>query len=352
MTMSDARHLAFDAAFGLIHGLRLDRLAAPLTRGRGAILMLHHVRPFEPRGFAPNRILEVTPAFLDLVLTRVRAHGFDMVSLDDLAARLADPRARPAVAITLDDGYRDNIEHALPVFEAHRAPFTVFAVPGFVEGTAPLWWLDLEDAIARWDRIDARLPEGAARFETATAALKMRAFKAIYWSLRKAPEPDLRDEIARLAALAGIDPLARTRRLCLDLDGLRRLAAHPLATIGAHTMTHPMLAKHDASVAEAEMALSRDWLQAALQRPVRHIAYPVGDPGSAGRREFDLATRLGFATGVTTRPGMLFAEHSAHLTALPRLSVNGLHQTRAAIDALLSGLPFALINRFRRVNTA
>ena len=61
---------------------RLHRLAAPWTRGIGAILMFHQVRPWVERAFAPNRLLEITPEFLDAVLTRLASLGFDIVSLD------------------------------------------------------------------------------------------------------------------------------------------------------------------------------------------------------------------------------------------------------------------------------
>ena len=76
----------------------------------------------------------------------------------------------------------------------------------------------------------------------------------------------------------------------------------------------------------------------------------MGDPGSAGPREFALARELGFATAVTTRPGHLFADHAAHLHALPRVSVNGCHQSPAALRGLLSGVPFLAWNRGRRLN--
>ncbi|HYA74050.1 MAG TPA: polysaccharide deacetylase, partial [Roseiarcus sp.] len=91
-------------------------------------------------------------------------------------------------------------------------------------------------------------------------------------------------------------------------------------------------------------------LEGRLGLSVRSFAYPVGDPTSAGPREFELARQVGFATAVTTRPGMLFPGHAKHLTALPRVSVNGLWQNAAALEALLSGAPFALWNRGRRVN--
>jgi len=63
-----------------------------------------------------------------------------------------------------------------------------------------------------------------------------------------------------------------------------------------------------------------------------------------------LAKSAGFTTAVTTRPGMIFAEHGDHMMALPRLSVNGLWQSEDYFEALLSGAPLALWNRGRRVN--
>jgi len=93
-------------------------------------------------------------------------------------------------------------------------------------------------------------------------------------------------------------------------------------------------------------------IEAALgTRPV-HFSYPVGDRTSAGPREFDIAAQLGFKTAVTTRPGVLFPEHAAHLTALPRISLNGEYQQSRYAKVLLSGAATALWNRFRRVDAA
>jgi peptidoglycan/xylan/chitin deacetylase (PgdA/CDA1 family) len=86
-------------------------------------------------------------------------------------------------------------------------------------------------------------------------------------------------------------------------------------------------------------------------RPL-HFAYPLGDSPSAGPREFEIAQRLGFRSAVTTRPGLLFAEHAEHMTSLPRMSMNGAFQRLRYFDVLLSGAPTALRNRFRRVDAA
>ncbi len=68
-----ARYLLYRLA---LEGLSLSgaaRLASPYTGGLGAILTLHHVRPARNGAFQPNRILEITPDFLDALLGRLAA---------------------------------------------------------------------------------------------------------------------------------------------------------------------------------------------------------------------------------------------------------------------------------------
>ncbi len=340
------------AGFAFFRATRLHRLLAPLTRGQGVILTLHRVQPWEDRAFAPNRLLEIEPAFLDAALQHVQTLGFDLVSLDEGLRRLRTPQARPFVALTFDDGYRDNVEQALPILERHGAPFTLFVTTGFVERTARLWWVELEEAVRALARvsvsIDGRLFEHAA----GTASEKAAAFAALYWRLRQGPEPRLLAVIADLLAQAGLASAPIVERLCLDWPAIQALADHPLCTIGVHTVTHPMLAKHSADAARREMTASRALIEARLGRPARHLSYPVGDPTSAGPREFALARELGFVSAVTTRPGPLFPAHRDYLHALPRVSLNGHWQTLASLEVLLSGVPFALWNRGRRVDAA
>src|SRR5262249_47547203 len=152
----------------------------------------------------------------------------------------------PFAALTFDDGYRDNLSDALPVLERHGVPMTLFVTPGFAERSARLWWVELEEAIARLDRV--ALSEGDFRFAAPSrnAAEKSAAFDALYWRLRDGPEERLLGIISRLADEVRIDAAALVEGLCLDWDGLSAMARHPLVSIGAHTMTHPMLAKCEA----------------------------------------------------------------------------------------------------------
>ena len=130
------------------------------------------------------------------------------------------------------------------------------------------------------------------------------------------------------------------------------IAADPLATIGAHTVNHVMLRKASDAAVRNEMRKSAAVIEAALGKRPAHFSYPVGDRTSAGPREFRIAAELGFKTAVTTRPGVLFPEHAAHLTALPRISLNGEYQQSRYAKVLMSGAATALWNRFRRVDAA
>ena len=349
----NGRHKAIAAAFKLMAATGADRWSRGFAQGAGVILTLHHVRPQAPQGFSPNALLEITPEFLDTTLGLIRAEGYDIVSLDEALLRLQQPkRGRFFVALTFDDGYRDNVEHAWPILAKHGAPWTLFVTPGFADRTARLWWLELEEAICVLPRLDVVLPDGRFSARTETDSEKSRAFDKLYWRLRRGPEEILLSAISELTTEAGIDPAALVERECLPWETLRALSGAPGVTIGAHTLTHPMLAKHDAETARREIVGSKARLEAELGMPIHHFAYPVGDPGSAGPREFALAQEAGFVSAVTTRPGHLFAEHAEHLQALPRVSLNGLHQNEAALRALLSGLPFWLRNRGRRLDFA
>jgi peptidoglycan/xylan/chitin deacetylase (PgdA/CDA1 family) len=347
MAARPLKHLVFRAGLTALRRTGAARAAAPWTRGLGAILMLHHVRPYLPRDFEPNRILEVTPDHLDAALGLARARGFDIIPLGEVPARLRDLRGR-FIALTFDDGYRDNLVHALPVLEKHGAPFTIFVTSGFADRTAAMWWSDLEEAL---DGVD-EVPFAGRAYRLDGPARKSAAFAAIMGRIRRMRWPDAIAALEAMADAAGVDRAERVDRLCLDWREIRALDGLDLCAIGAHTLTHPILALLDAGAAARETAMSKARIEEMLGRPVHHFAYPVGDADAAGPREFAIAREAGFATALTTRPGMLFPEHAGHLHALPRLSVNGLYQDIRDLDTLLTGAPFALFNRGRRLNVA
>jgi peptidoglycan/xylan/chitin deacetylase (PgdA/CDA1 family) len=230
----------------------------------------------------------------------------------------------------------------------------MYIATSFPDRLGELWWVALEAVIAQNSRIGMVVNGDDRHFECATVSQKRELYDEIYRYLRSMKtEEEVRRVVRDLCACYRVDIAAFCRELCMDWAEIVDLAADPLCTIGAHAVNHMMLRKvpNDATV-RAEMEMSRAVLEAALGKRPEHLAYPVGDPTSAGPREFRIAAELGFKTAVTTRPGVLFKAHRDYLTALPRISVNGEFQQQRYVKVLMSGAGTAFWNRFRRVSAA
>ena len=326
----------------------------PFVGGAGAILTLHHVRPPRPDRFQPNRLLEVTPRFLTRVIRILRRSGLELVSLDEMHRRMVDGDfSRRFVCLTFDDGYRDTLQWAYPILKDAEVPFAVYIPTSFPDRLGELWWLVLEAVIARNDRIGLVIAGRDRKFDCRTVAEKHALYDELYWWLRsRSTETELREVVRNLAAFYHVDIAAFCDELCMSWSELAQLANDPLVTFGAHTVSHPMLAKLEKDTVRAEMDLSRSVIEAALAVRPQHLSYPFGDRTSAGAREFEIAAELGFKTAVTTRPGVLFADHAQRLTALPRISLNGDYQRIRYVRVLLSGAATAMWNGFRRLDAA
>lgn len=328
------------------------RLLAPYTQGSGVIFTLHHVRPPRAKAFAPNRILEVAPQFLDAVLDQVEEEGLDIVSLDEAARRLKEGERSRFVCFTFDDGYRDNLAYAYPLFKRRSLPLTVYVPTDYPSERGELWWLTLEEVVARAEEIELCRNDELWRLPTGTLQEKERSHDQIYCWLRSVDEPTQRRIVRTLADRYEIDTVALCRDLVMNWDEIRTLAADPLVTIGAHTKGHYAIAKLRAEKAIDEVKGGADVLERELDTRPAHFSFPYGDEGSARARHFALAKELGFKTAVTTRKGVLFPAHKRYLTALPRVSLNGEYQSLTYTALYLTGAPFALWNRFQEVSAA
>jgi len=337
------KYVAIGAMFEALWLSRLPGLIRALSSSRGVIFTLHRVLPDTPPEFAPNAILQVRPDFLEYCIIRIRALGIDIVSLDEAVIRLAstDDHQRQFVVFTFDDGYKDNLHYALPVLRRQNCPFTLYVPTALVDGTGEVWWQAIEDIIARATSITL----DGETLDTRTTALKHAAYNVLYWRMRQMPEADRVILMRRFAADHAYDLDQQCHMLIMNWQELQQFADDPLCTIGAHTVHHYELAKLPVDQARSEMAQSADILQSRFcQRPA-HISYPIGGPASAGPREFELARELGFRTGVTTRPGGVYARHSLTPQALPRVSLNGLFQKQRYVDVFATGTIFSAMGR-------
>lgn len=329
----------------------LHQLMEPLVGGFGVILSMHHVRPRRTAGFQPNRMLEITPTFCEGLLQQLRRSRRDLISIGEMHQRLLSGTShRRFVCLTIDDGYRDILQFAYPLLRKYRVPFALYIPTSFPDRHGEIWWTALETVIAKNRRIGLTMDGKDQVFDCDTDRAKHYVFKKIYvWLRSLKSEEQLRQVVRDLAARYNVDIAAICSENCMDWQELRQLSADPLCTIGAHTVNHVMLKRLDNDDAvRLEMQKGREILEAALGARPEHLSYPLGDPTSAGPREFRIAGELGFKTAVTTRPGVIFKSHSEDLTALPRISVNGEFPSYRCLDVLISGTATAMRDGFRQ----
>lgn len=316
-------------------------LTAPLFGGAGAIIAMHRVREPRSDAFQPNRTLEVTPDFLDRTLSQIRGSGLDIISLDEVEQRLREGGGgRRFVCFTLDDGYADNYRCAAPIFQTYDAPFSIYATTGFLDGTAYFWWMLLEEVIRDRDEVTLRIHGETERRSTRTLPQKEEAFAAWHPIFRNLSPRDVEAASAHLCEDHGINLSDFNAREAMTWEMAREITAGGLGTIEAHTEKHIALSLQQPDDIRDEMGKVSKRIAEMTGRRPRHFAYPFGDEHAVGQQAIDLVAEFGMATATTTQPGNLRARHAANMTGLPRITLNGLYQTKGFVSLVLSGLPY------------
>lgn len=321
----------------LLLRLGLVSLARPMLGGAGAIFVFHRIRAADPAvAFSTNYRNNVPADAFERLLDTLAEDGIEIVGLEEALFRQQAAGAGRFVCLTFDDGYRDNHDTLLPIVEARHIPITVYITPGLIDGSAPLWWYALEQVIEREKVLHLPIPNETA-LDAGDHAAKRRTYDVTAgFMLTARPEESAR-MMQVLADRYGVDAAALAALHMMDWEMVRRLAASPLVEIGAHTLSHPVLATLDETAASHEMAASRDRLERETGRAVRHFAYPYGRRDTIGARDIRLAAALGFRTAVTTKPGNLMRRHAAARYQLPRHGI-GPADGPAAVRLKLAGV--------------
>jgi peptidoglycan/xylan/chitin deacetylase (PgdA/CDA1 family) len=328
----------------------VSALARPIFGGIGCILSLHRVvREDQRSAIRRNRALEITPESLKAILNWVRQGGLEVIRLDEVRNRLGSPRGPKFICFTFDDGYRDNLDVALPIFREFSQPFVVNVTTGFINRTTSVWWYTLEDIIKSRSKVCFAWEGKSLEWSTDTAEARDTAFDGIASLIRSQGMSSRENLIDAICQTCEVDPLGRTRDLIMDWNELGKLAANYYVTIGAHSVGHHVLNRLTEEELEGELIEAKAELEARLSQPVQHLAFPFGGRDAVGQREFALARECDYVTAVTTRNGNLFSQHAWHLQALPRLGIDGNHPTLTLLSRMESGLLPARGNGWRRL---
>jgi peptidoglycan/xylan/chitin deacetylase (PgdA/CDA1 family) len=271
------------------------------ARARLSVLIFHRVLR-EPDPLFPD---EIDAARFDELLGWVKS-WFKVLPLDEAARRLQDASlpAR-AAALSFDDGYADNHDIAMPLLRKHGLPCSFFVATGFLNG-GRMWNDTLIEAVRRSalptldlrGLVDVRGDDLGQHLLGDTTGRRAALGKLIERVKYLPPEPRLAC-VNAIAARAEVRPPDDLMMSSEQVRGLRRAGMQ----IGAHTVSHPILAKLDANQAADEMGHSRDALQALLGEKVGLFAYPNGKPGTDYLPDVHpaMARELGFDAAVSTR---------------------------------------------------
>jgi peptidoglycan/xylan/chitin deacetylase (PgdA/CDA1 family) len=226
---------------------------------------------------------------------------FNVLPLDEAVTRLirGELPAR-AAAITFDDGYADNLLNAAPILQKHGLHATFFIATGFLEGG--LMW---NDTIIESIR-GTLSPELDCSFlnlgvvAVGSTEQKQLALKRIIPAIKYLPGELRAEAVNRLAEQCRV-PLPET--LMLSKTQLRELRQTGMS-IGAHTVSHPILSRLDSATAREEIAASRDTLSDLLGERITLFAYPNGKLGADYLpAHAEIVHSFGFDAAVTTNWG-------------------------------------------------
>ncbi len=315
--------------------------ASSAAGGAGVILRFERVRPQRRDRFQPLKAQEIAPDVLDRIIRALKRWGYDIVSIDEAcerAVRLAAPRR--FACLTFDGASKDVVTHAYPVLTRHEVPFAVYVPSAFPDGLGEAWWLGLETVIAREARISLVIDGREQRFTVFKSAEKYELFAYLATWLRGLPPAELSAAIRDICTRHAVDLAALSRAAAMDWADIARLAADPRVTIGSATVHYPVLSNMKDADAQREIAMGKAVLETALRRPVRHLAFPFGDPLAFRRAHVVMAEQAGFVSAVSTIPGVVQTEGRTNLHALPRIAWDGRSRSLRALRVLISGATF------------
>lgn len=185
------------------------------------------------------------------------------------------------VVITFDDGYLDIYENALPILEELEIPATVFVTTGTMDQKRELWWDELEYLLLTGDNLPQKFHLQDERFEytwpLTTYEMRLNCYYSIHFLMKNCIGIEKRNRwFDQLWEWRQESPAARKTHLTLNDSACIELAKSKLITIGAHTISHPALAKLPVKEQEREIKTSVEYLSNLLGRKTDTFSYPFG----------------------------------------------------------------------------
>lgn len=287
-------------------------------QAKGYIFMLHRVSEWNKDGLYWNEHMKVSPQKLDAILKKLKKK-YDFIRLEEVPQRLKSTYKKKFVVFTMDDGYKDNLTIALPIFKKYNIPYTIFLVSDFMDKKVILWWYVLEDLLLNNSEI--KLSNGVT-YPASTMEDKCQSFLDIRSEILKLDQENLEQGLNDLFRSYHVDWYVHNEELCLNWNDIDILKDEPLVTLGAHTKHHYNLKELDSEklvIKEIVDGCKRIQEQAGFMPQV--FAYPFGSINEVGTREYKVLSKLNKTLSVATigYGGPVLDSDINNLYSLPRI---------------------------------
>lgn len=266
------------------------------ARGTGlVVLMLHRLRDEDD-----PQPLSISVDSLTELLSWLRRQDA-LTGLDEGLRALHADDGKTRYAITLDDGYRDNL--CLIDGSLDPVPAVIYMATEHI-GEDPVWIYRLIHAVESRTRHHIDLSGmGLGQFDLTQKLDRRRLLAQLPRCLKRLPPEELESWVDELHRQAHPYPESPKRHEMLDWDEIRKLHARGIQ-IGAHTKHHVLLSQVDDDTARDEIEGSRDSITAEIGSTPMHFAYPNGSRNDFGERDARLVRQAGFRTAATTIEGV------------------------------------------------
>jgi peptidoglycan/xylan/chitin deacetylase (PgdA/CDA1 family) len=224
-----------------------------------------------------------------------------VVDLGDALQRLRAGEELPprAVALTFDDGYRDNLEVVVPILQEMGLPATFFVAPGLLARRVIAWW---EELAAAFQRSPLEFVEFDAEKLPLTGAARLASFDQVAARMKRLTVMERTWAVRTLCRELEPEPYPPVENLFLDWQGAREVLRAGFA-IGSHSDAHPTFSRESVEVQQRELSGSREELEDRLDVEVSLLAYPNGGVEDYDEQTVAAARAAGYVAAVTTVPG-------------------------------------------------
>jgi peptidoglycan/xylan/chitin deacetylase (PgdA/CDA1 family) len=233
---------------------------------------------------------------------RYLAAHFPILTLDQLSrGEFYDPYS---VAVTFDDGYRDNFVCAFPILKELGVPATVFLTTGYINSGRLPWHDQVRLAFKLTMRSRFSVSElGGPQGDLGIPADRVQLSEKTLGWLRGLPESERKAALEEIFRALGVPSDLNLPNQMLRWEDIRQMAKCNVS-FGAHTVNHPVLSKISLKELQGEIVGSKRTIEDRLQVPAAHFAYPFGQPFDFSVQAKQIVKEAGFKTAVTTIWGL------------------------------------------------